>query len=436
MVKRLIAGLLKKKGSAASQQDQAGDMPEDVPDELPPLAEDMAADEPADEPASMATASKAASKEQAGEEPPDDLPSLDIGEESEKGEEKSGDADSAEMQKDSISAAKEEDLPEEIKKAKAAKTKGIDASNAGMEDAKPEAIEPMRSRQMPATSADAPELGFFSSVRDHVKKNEGYRDKLLSGDLFSRMSNYWELKKEEVRTGAVTTQKKLESDIVKKLEELKMLEQKWQIQKMALEEDLKFLHEREREIQAKAEELKRISNELSLFKEMAPGQYFHLSNGVVLKSLHDLVDVLEIIDDETFRHHVTVHKNDFAEWVQETLKDHGLASRLRAVNTKGEMIETLEKEPLLMHAMSSSYKEKIPPRKYFWLENGVLIKSLNDLADALKNMDGDLFDRHVTDEKNDFANWIRNSLGNDSLASKVEKARKKDEMAHIVQVFA
>jgi len=44
---------------------------------------------------------------------------------------------------------------------------------------------------------------------------------------------------------------------------------------------------------------------------------------------------------------------------------------------------------------------------YFVLKDGELIKSLEDLVLIIKNIDKETFNYHVTNEKNDFANWIK-----------------------------
>jgi len=65
--------------------------------------------------------------------------------------------------------------------------------------------------------------------------------------------------------------------------------------------------------------------------EVNPEQYFRVKDGRIVKSLKDLVDVLNQIDDETFYHHVNVEKNDFANWVRDVLQDLYLANQLRGI---------------------------------------------------------------------------------------------------------
>lgn len=419
MVKKFISGLLKRKGKGDTKE-ETKEPEEEVPEELPPLAEDVV--EKAEEPRKK---EKTGESEEIGtvadlepEKPPEELPSLDLGDEKEE----------VEKIETLGEEAKEEELPEEIKKAKAAKVKEEEPKEKDTEEKKSEVSKEKIKPEH--------EIGFFSNVLEHIEKHEGFKEKLLAGDLFSRMANYWELKKHEIKTGSqLSTENKLEGDLKTALDQLKILEQKWQVQKLALEEDIKFLHEREREIQTKVEELKRISNELSLFKNVKPEEYFRMYNGVVLKSLHDLIDALEIIDDETFGHHVNKGKNDFSEWINHVMKDKSFAEKIKNAKAKEEMIEILETEPVVRENLNKDCKKHLPPRKYFNLSNGVVIQSLYQLSDALKAMDDELFDKHVAEEKNDFAIWVKNTLKNEELAERLEKARTKKEMVEILEVF-
>lgn len=66
----------------------------------------------------------------------------------------------------------------------------------------------------------------------------------------------------------------------------------------------------------------------------------------------------------------------------------------------------------------------------FFVCNGEMFSSLLELKDGLKKMGDEDFFCHVNGEKNDFANWVRNSLGDVSLADSLvgisrEEALKK-----------
>ena len=416
MVKKLISGILGKK-------EEKQESNEDVPDELPPLAEDIVA-KISEEPKAEAKVESTPAKEALKDEVPDELPPL-----------AEPIIEKKEFDSGTLEDLEKETLPDAIRKAKMAKIT--------VPEERPKiAITPdiIKSSKEEFTikeriSAGA-ETGFFSNIIEHVKK-QGSKEKLLSGDLFARMGSYWDMKKHEIKTGsAIPVEKKLESDLIGKLEELKSLEQKWQIQRLALEEDLKFIHERERDIQSKIKELRMVSNELNLFRNVKPEEYFHLHNGVVLKNLHDLIDVLEIIDEETFTYHTKNGKNDFAQWVLNIFKDKNLADKINSAAGKMEIIEALETIPI-----KSDEDEKIMtnvisnPKKYFWLANGVVIRSLYELIDDLKVMDDGLFGTHVNPRKNDFAKWINDSLKNEHLAERLNSSKSKKEMLEILEAY-
>lgn len=66
---------------------------------------------------------------------------------------------------------------------------------------------------------------------------------------------------------------------------------------------------------------------------------------------------------------------------------------------------------------------EISQDKYFYLNDGRSLKSLKELAEALKNMDENTFKYHVAKDKNDFANWVKDVFGNKKLSSDLKKAK-------------
>lgn len=76
--------------------------------------------------------------------------------------------------------------------------------------------------------------------------------------------------------------------------------------------------------------------------EVEPRHYFRIKDGSVVKSLADLVIKLELMDDETFSHHVGKDRNDFASWIADIIKDRELADKLKDVKTKKKIIEFIE----------------------------------------------------------------------------------------------
>ena len=56
---------------------------------------------------------------------------------------------------------------------------------------------------------------------------------------------------------------------------------------------------------------------------------FWVHNGPILKNLLELEQALDAMSEHMFAHHVGRGRNDFAEWVEHTLKDAAAATDLR-----------------------------------------------------------------------------------------------------------
>jgi len=90
---------------------------------------------------------------------------------------------------------------------------------------------------------------------------------------------------------------------------------------------------------------------------------FRLYKGGTIHSLYDLAEAFASMPAETFRHHVTETRNDFASWVRDVFEDSALASKLNAKKTKGQMesavrqrIKELEHELMPAHASARILK--------------------------------------------------------------------------------
>lgn len=71
--------------------------------------------------------------------------------------------------------------------------------------------------------------------------------------------------------------------------------------------------------------------------------------------------------------------------------------------------------------------------KSFYLASGKVIKSVNGLIEELKAMPESLFRVHVTNEKNDFANWIKNVYNDERLASDLLKTKDRLTTAKLIE---
>ena len=74
-----------------------------------------------------------------------------------------------------------------------------------------------------------------------------------------------------------------------------------------------------------------------------------------------------------------------------------------------------------------------PDDKRFFCHDGCVSQNLYQLADCLSHISADSFRHHVNDTRNDFANWVRDVLGDDKLAKDLAKAGNHKEAAELVR---
>ncbi|MBU0757702.1 MAG: DUF87 domain-containing protein, partial [Nanoarchaeota archaeon] len=99
-----------------------------------------------------------------------------------------------------------------------------------------------------------------------------------------------------------------------------------------------------------------------------------------------------------------------------------------ASETKGEKKE--EKK-------SVGFNDEVSPDKLLNLVNGMIVISLKGLYDEIAAIKKSDFEKHVNEEKNDFADWIRTALGNEKLAAVADKIiTKEDFLAFLEAVKA
>ncbi len=65
-----------------------------------------------------------------------------------------------------------------------------------------------------------------------------------------------------------------------------------------------------------------------LIKNVSADNFFFLCDGRVVKNVRELVYLLDDISDETFYHHVTADRNDFAAWISDVVKDYELGEKV------------------------------------------------------------------------------------------------------------
>ena len=69
----------------------------------------------------------------------------------------------------------------------------------------------------------------------------------------------------------------------------------------------------------------------------------------------------------------------------------------------------------------------VSDEKRFYCHDGIILNNVYELKSAIEKMNHACYSYHVTDEKNDFARWVREVLGDDKLANDLVKAPSKKE---------
>jgi len=94
--------------------------------------------------------------------------------------------------------------------------------------------------------------------------------------------------------------------------------------------------------QDKIEELKLLLRKISFYKDAPVGKYFESKDGVIVKNVFELLNLLKITDESVFKHHTAENRNDFALWIKEVIGDKELAAKLNKSGSKKEIISILE----------------------------------------------------------------------------------------------
>ncbi len=67
-----------------------------------------------------------------------------------------------------------------------------------------------------------------------------------------------------------------------------------------------------------------------------------------------------------------------------------------------------------------------PPDKCFWVNGGLVLKNLRELHDALtQSISEEQFAHHVSGDRNDFARWVEEVLGDATCAKALRRARTR-----------
>ncbi len=79
--------------------------------------------------------------------------------------------------------------------------------------------------------------------------------------------------------------------------------------------------------------------------------------------------------------------------------------------------------PRMLSAEAERLLSNVPDQFTFSCCDGSVFWNLRDLARAVSSMDHRVFSYHVSSEKNDFANWVSDVIGDHTLARELWKTK-------------
>ncbi|MAG73238.1 hypothetical protein CL620_02910 [archaeon] len=125
-----------------------------------------------------------------------------------------------------------------------------------------------------------------------------------------------------------------------------------------------------------------------LLHDVKEDHHFILVSGKKLKNIKELHDSLEKMDNDTFKHHVNNHRNDFHSWVNDIHQDAILAKQLKRAKSKKQVAKVIAARindvmhiskvaKRLQKSSKSNVKHTPPPQKH-------LVKSTSHLVKEIK----------------------------------------------------
>ena len=81
------------------------------------------------------------------------------------------------------------------------------------------------------------------------------------------------------------------------------------------------------------------------------------------------------------------------------------------------------------------FDKEVHPDFHFELKSGERLSSIYGLISALKSMNEEIFTHHVSENHNDFANWIKNTLKLHDLAEKIDSVKDRTKIVTVIEKF-
>lgn len=93
---------------------------------------------------------------------------------------------------------------------------------------------------------------------------------------------------------------------------------------------------------------------------------------------------------------------------------------------------TKQKSAKISKSNGKKHLVSVSGERCFWVNNGPILSNLKDLHNALREMSEEQWKHHVGKNGNDFANWVKGVLTDESCAKSLMKCKSKKGAVKIV----
>ena len=87
---------------------------------------------------------------------------------------------------------------------------------------------------------------------------------------------------------------------------------------------------------------------------------------------------------------------------------------------------------VLTTAVSKSCLSDVAADKVFWCHDGRVMKNLDELGAALREMSEDTFRYHVTVDRNDFSKWVEDVIGDRELSAVLKNSSTRSQAGKLL----
>jgi hypothetical protein len=108
----------------------------------------------------------------------------------------------------------------------------------------------------------------------------------------------------------------------------------------------------------------------------------------------------------------------------------------KLLRSKKKETPVQQEEPEFLKDIDTGiHNRDVEPELRLWLSDGRVIRTIEELYNAVKNMKNEVYSEHVSKNKNEFAEWVSGILGQEKLANELIKAASRKEAAEILKRF-